>query len=163
MSVMTERAIGNIEIPDFSDLERKIINRLQHGLPMVRHPYAAVAEELGTSEQALLDTLKSLLDRRILSRFGPMFHAGEMGGGLSLVAMRVPEETFDRVVGQVNAFDEVAHNYRREHELNMWFVVATETPEGVDEVLRQIEETTGFPVYNMPKEEEFHVRLHFKI
>jgi hypothetical protein len=25
----------------------------------------------------------------------------------------------------------VAHNYRREHALNMWFVLATETPEGI--------------------------------
>ncbi|TNE82722.1 MAG: Lrp/AsnC family transcriptional regulator [Gammaproteobacteria bacterium] len=163
MSVMTERALGNLERPHFTELERQVINRLQHGMPLERHPYAAIAQELGTSEQALLDTLKSLLDRRILTRFGPMFHAGEMGGGLTLAAMRLPEDDFDRVAAKVNGFDEVAHNYRREHELNMWFVVATEAEERIGEVLQQIEEVTGFPVYNMPKEEEFHVRLHFAV
>ncbi len=66
---------------------------MQTGLPLVRRPYAAVAGELGITEQALLHTLEDLLDRRILTRFGPMFHAGEMGGGLTLAAMRVRSRT----------------------------------------------------------------------
>jgi hypothetical protein len=31
------------------------------------------------------------------------------------------------VLALVNALPQVAHNYRREHTLNMWFVLATET------------------------------------
>ena len=69
-----------------------------------------------------------------------MFHAGEMGGGLTLAAMRIPEADFRRVTEQVNSFPEVAHNYRREHELNMWFVLATETPEGITETIQRIEQ-----------------------
>jgi DNA-binding Lrp family transcriptional regulator len=126
-------------------------------------PYAAVASELGLTEQALLHTLTDLLDRRILTRFGPMFHAGEMGGGLTLAAMRIPENDFEAVTQKVNSFDEVAHNYRREHELNMWFVLATESPEDIPRVIGEIESATGYPVYNMPKEEEFHVHLHFPV
>ena len=57
----------------------------------------------------------------------------------------------------------MAHNYRREHELNMWFVLATETPEGIAETIGRIEALTGYPVYNMPKEQEFHVNLHFEV
>jgi len=149
--------------PRFTEVERAIINRLQTGLPLVHSPYAAVASELGLTEQALLHTLSDLLDRRILTRFGPMFHAGEMGGGLTLAAMRIPEQDFEAVTGKVNSFDEVAHNYRREHELNMWFVLATETPEDIARVIGEIESATGYPVYNMPKEEEFHVHLHFPV
>ena len=104
-----------------------------------------------------------MLDNGTLTRFGPMFHAGEMGGGLTLAAMRIPEEDFANVTEQVNSFPEVAHNYRREHELNMWFVLATETPEGIDETIKRIELLTGYPVYNMPKEQEFHVHLHFEV
>jgi DNA-binding Lrp family transcriptional regulator len=149
--------------PRFTEVERAIINRLQTGLPLVHSPYAAVASELGLTEQALLHTLSDLLDRRILTRFGPMFHAGEMGGGLTLAAMRIPEQDFEAVTEKVNSFDEVAHNYRREHELNMWFVLATETPEDIARVIGEIESATGYPVYNMPKEEEFHVHLHFPV
>src|SRR5690554_6994582 len=132
MSVTAEPAARR-ESPDvalaFTDTEKAIINRLQYGLPLTPSPYRDVAEELGISEQALLDTLKALLANRTLTRFGPMFHAGEMGGGLTLAAMRIPEQDFERVTEQVNSFAEVAHNYRREHELNMWFVLATETPD----------------------------------
>lgn len=147
----------------FTQMDRAVINRLQIGLPLVPSPYAAVADELGMTEQALLHTLQDLLERRVLTRFGPMFHAGEMGGGLTLAAMRIPVQDFDRVTEQVNAFDQVAHNYRREHDLNMWFVLATETPEGIATTIAAIEATTGYPVYNMPKEEEFYVNLHFEV
>lgn len=163
MSATIERPRREAQLPEFTDLEKAVINRLQHGLPLVARPYLAVAEELGISECTLLDTLERLLEERVFTRFGPMFNAGEMGGGLTLAAMRVAEPDFDRVASQVNAFDEVAHNYRREHELNMWFVLATETGEGIAEVIEQIEARTGYPVYNMPKEEEFHVRLHFPV
>lgn len=160
MSAVTERLQA---APEFTEVERAVINRLQAGLPLVHSPYAVVAGELGMTEQALLKTLKDLLDRRILTRFGPMFHAGEMGGGLTLAAMRVPEPEFEKVANAVNSFDEVAHNYRREHDLNMWFVLATEAPEDIIRVIAAIESATGYPVYNMPKEEEFHVHLHFPV
>jgi DNA-binding Lrp family transcriptional regulator len=163
MSAMTERQPDLQADPVFSELERAVINRLQTGLPLVHSPYAAVARELGISEQDLLHTLQDLLDRRVLTRFGPMFHAGEMGGGLTLAALRIPEQDFESVARKVNEFDEVAHNYRREHELNMWFVLATETPEDISRVIADIESATGYTVYNMPKEEEFHVHLHFPV
>lgn len=166
MSATAERRNQAPEAADpvhFTEVERAIINRLQHGLPLTATPYRDVAEELGITEQALLAHLKQLLANKTLTRFGPMFHAGEMGGGLTLAAMRIPEADFDRVTEQVNSFDEVAHNYRREHELNMWFVLATETPEGVAETIGRIEALTGYPVYNMPKEQEFHVHLHFEV
>lgn len=162
MSTTAEQR-SRIEAPDFTPIERAIINRLQTGLPLTRTPYKDVAEEIGMTEQDLLDHLKALLANGTLTRFGPMFHAGEMGGGLTLAAMRIPEHNFERVAEQVNRFDEVAHNYRREHQLNMWFVLATETPEAIADIISQIEDLTGYPVYNMPKEQEFHVHLHFPI
>lgn len=150
-------------VPEFTDTERAIINRLQHGLPLTAAPYRDVAEELGIDEPTLLEHLRAMLADGTLTRFGPMFHAGEMGGGLTLAAMRIPAHDFDRVTDQVNSFEEVAHNYRREHDLNMWFVLATETPEGITETIERIEVITGYPVYNMPKEQEFHVHLHFEV
>ncbi|MGM0981983.1 MAG: Lrp/AsnC family transcriptional regulator [Pseudomonadota bacterium] len=144
-------------------VDRRLINRLQDGLPLVERPYAAVAEELDTTEGDLLYRLERLREGGVLSRFGPMYHAERLGGGLTLAALAVPEADFERVIDAVNAFPEVAHNYRREHELNMWFVLATETPEAIDAAIADIESATGLPVYNMPKEEEFHVRLHLPV
>jgi|SRR5690554_772651 len=162
MSTTTE-ARRQVPIAELSSVEKALINRLQHGLPLVRHPYAAVADELDLSELQVLETVKKLLAEGVLTRFGPMFHAGELGGGLTLAAMCIPEVDFERVTQQVNSFDEVAHNYRREHELNMWFVLATETVGAIQNTIKAIEQATGYPVYNMPKEQEFHVHLHFPV
>lgn len=144
-------------------LDRRIVNRLQDGFPVSERPYAAVAAELGTDEATLIARLQALLDAGILSRFGPMYHAERLGGGLTLAAMAVAPADFERVAGQVNAFPEVAHNYARDHELNMWFVLATETPRRIAAVIREIERVTGYAVYNMPKKEEFFVGLKFTV
>ncbi|MCE8021821.1 AsnC family transcriptional regulator [Halomonas sp. MCCC 1A11036] len=151
------------EPAELDAVDRGIVNRLQNGLPLVESPYAAVAAELSLSEGELLYRLERLLEAGVLSRFGPMYHAERLGGGLTLAALEVPEADFERITALVNAFPEVAHNYRREHRLNMWFVLATETPERIGEVIAAIEAATGLAVFNMPKQEEFHVRLHLPV
>ncbi len=136
-------------------LDRSIINNLQGGFPISDRPYLQVAERLGIGESELIQRLKKMLKKKQLSRFGPLYNAERLGGELSLCAMSIPAEKFDRVSEQVNAFSEVAHNYARDHKFNMWFVLATEKPKGIGETLSKIEEATGYPVYNMPKEREF--------
>ena len=90
-----------------------------------------------------------------------MFQIERMGGAFTLAAMQVPESDFERVTTVVNSLPEVAHNYRREHDFNMWFVLATEMPEGIDKAIANIEAATGLPIYNMPKEKEFFVGARF--
>ncbi len=136
-----------------------IVNRLQDDLPVCERPYAEVAAELGIEEAELLSRLQRLLDERVLTRFGPLYDAERLGGAFSLVAMSVPEDRFEEVAERVNAFPEVAHNYRRDHDFNMWFVLATETPEDIARVNAEITAQTGLPVYDMPKEAEYHLRL----
>ncbi len=118
-----------------------------------------MAQRLGLSEATLLETLQNLLTRRVLTRFGPMFQIERMGGRFVLAALAVPEERFESVAEQVNALPQVAHNYRREHALNMWFVIAAETPAAVDATIARIEEFTGLTVHAFPKEREFFVEM----
>ncbi len=141
------------------ELDKEIINRLQDGFPVCQTPYAHVARELKISEDDLLQRLQLLLDRGILSRFGPMFDAEKMGGALTLAALKVAEEDFANVTELINSFPEVAHNYARKHELNMWFVLATESLEQIERVISQIERKTGLNVYSMPKIKEYYVGL----
>jgi len=139
--------------------DRALINALQGDFPLTREPFAEVAARLGLDEARVIERLQRLLDARVLTRFGPMFQIERMGGAFCLAAMQVPEADFERVAGQVNAFPEVAHNYRREHALNMWFVLATETPDGVATTAARIETETGVPVFQFPKEREFFVEM----
>ncbi len=141
--------------------DKAIINRLQGGLPVCERPYQVMAEQFGIGEDELISRLENLLTQKVLTRFGPMFQIERMGGAFSLAAMKIPEADFERVTAMVNTLPEVAHNYRREHAFNMWFVLATEKPEGIIQAIARIESQTGYPVYNMPKEKEFFVGARF--
>lgn len=139
--------------------DRKLINTLQGDFPLTRTPFADLARSLGLDETELIERVQRLLGARVLTRFGPMFQIERVGGAFCLAAMEVPEERFEEVAGAVNAFAEVAHNYRREHALNMWFVLATEHPEGIAAVSGAIERATGLEVLLFPKEREYFVEM----
>jgi DNA-binding Lrp family transcriptional regulator len=141
------------------EIDRKIINSLQNGFPVCAAPYQEVAGQLGLTEQELIARLKALLDNGTLTRFGPLYNAEQMGGALTLAAVKAPPDRFDEIAGIINSFPEVAHNYVRSHELNMWFVLATEMPEEILETISAIEQQTGLTVYNMPKIKEYFVNL----
>ena len=137
--------------------DRAILNRMQEDLPLTSHPYATVAAELGLSEAKLLSRLRRMKDDRVITRFGPFFDAAAMGGAFCLCAMAVPDEEFETVLTKVNAHPEVAHNYERTHRLNMWFVLATEIPEGIEATADAIERETGISVLRFPKLQEFFI------
>lgn len=80
-----------------------------------------------------------------------------------LAALQAPEERFEEVTALVNALPEVAHNYRREHALNMWFVIGAESPRAAAQAIAHIEADTGLKVYAFPKEKEFFVELRLPL
>lgn len=137
-------------------LDRAIVNQLQGGFPLGERPFLEAAAALGVTENGLLERLSDLLERGVLTRFGPLFDAEKLGGQFSLCAMSVPAQDFERVAALVNAHPEVAHNYEREHRFNMWFVVAAAE---VRPVLDAIERETGYPVMDLPREAEYFIGL----
>jgi siroheme decarboxylase len=176
------------DLPWFDDADARLMQRLHGDFPLVERPFAQVGHELGLSEDEVIERLASLLAHGVLTRFGPLFHIERGGGAFVLAALAVPEARFDAVAELVNAWPEVAHNYRRESAraldaqldtapdggcacaaatgmapLNMWFVVAAETPAAAEAVLRHIEADTGLAVWRFPKEREFKVELKLPI
>jgi len=144
------------------EIDRTIINALQGGFPICDEPYRAAAQQIGLTEADLIARLENMLAAKTLTRFGPLYQIERMGGAFVLAALAVPEADYEQVTEQVNALPEVAHNYRREHALNMWFVLATETPEGIPAAIEKIERATGLKVHAFPKLKEYFVemRLH---
>lgn len=140
-------------------VDRKIINGLQGGLPIASRPYAEAARKLGLEEQDLIERLGRMLAAGTLTRFGPMYNAERMGGAFCLCAVAAPEAQLDEVVALINAHGQVAHNYLRTHRLNIWFVLATETPAEIDTVIAAIEAETGLEVHAFPKLQEFFIGL----
>ena len=162
---------------DLTALDRGIINAFQGGFPVTERPFepaAAALREHGVdvTEAELCDRVRELDEEGILSRFGALVNAEEIGGAASLVAMHAPEDRYDEIADTVNEFTAVAHNYEREHpHLNMWFVVSVadhpdpdkDGNDRVEEVLAEIEAATGQETYNLPKLREFHVGARFLV
>jgi siroheme decarboxylase len=153
MSRSSERASSQV----LDDLDRAIINRLQDGFPLIEHPFLEVANELSCTEHQLIERIERLRSDGVLTRFGPFFDAEAMGGAFCLCAMAVPRERFDAVAEIVNAHPEVAHNYERDHALNMWFVLATERLAGIEQTAAVIQAQTGIEVLQFPKLEEYFI------
>lgn len=150
-------------VPRLGVLARSFINRFQGGFPLAGRPFRTVAAKLGTTEATLISLVERLLADRYLSRFGPLYDAARLGGDVTLAALSAPDEAFAAVAEQVNALPAVAHNYRREHRLNMWFVVAAGSRDGLLQTLQDIEALTGLRVYAFPKAREFYLGLWLRL
>jgi len=149
--------------PVIDDLDRKIINALQGGFPVADDPFGEVAAWFDTDRNNIMNRITALLDKGVLSQFGPLFNTEKMEGAVTLAALQVPDERFEEVTKLVNAHREVAHNYARTHKLNMWFVLATDTPDQITKIIGTIENETGLHVYNYPKQREYFIGLRSEI
>ena len=145
------------------DLDRALINTLQGGFPICERPYAEVAARVGSDEATVIARIDSLLARGLLSRFGPMYHAAQMGGALGLAAMETPPRACERVTEIRSRRRGVGHTSPRDRRLSMWFVLATETPAAQQDTIARIERESGYPVYNMPKIREYFVELKLHV
>ena len=144
-----------------NEVDRNIINQMQEDFPVCSEPFAVLAEQLNIEENELLQRVQFLLDDGTLSLIGPLYNIEKLGGIYCLVAMRIPEHALEKVINTINSYPEVAHNYERTHELNVWFVLATETEAQLEKLLEDIEEKTAYPTYKMPKLDEYYVGLKF--
>jgi siroheme decarboxylase len=140
-----------------------LLERLHGDFPLTAAPFADVAAELALDEADVLARVRRLLDDGVLTRFGPLYQIERAGGCFVLAAMAVPPERFDAVAAQVNALPEVAHNYQREHRLNMWFVIAAESEQQAAAVCARIESLTGLTVIALPKEREYYLELRLPL
>lgn len=142
------------------EFDRALINRLQRGLPLVRRPWQVIAEELGSSSEQVRMRLGELLEQGVLTRFGPLFDIELLGGSFTLAALSVPPSRFAHVTELLAQMPQVAHNYRREHYWNMWFVLACEHGDEIQRCISEIEQRTGLDVLNLPKEKTYGIGLY---
>lgn len=145
-----------------SPLDCALLNRVQKDFPLDSRPFATIAEELGMPEQAVIDRLQALAALGAISRFGAVFKPNVVGAS-TLAAMAVPQDRIEETAAVVNAMPGVNHNYLREHEYNLWFVIiAPDRPE-LDERLSAIQSKTGYPLLDLPMEQSYHIDLGFAL
>lgn len=142
--------------------DQQLLDDFQRDFPLVSRPFAAIGERVGMSEQDVIDAYQRFADERTVSRIGAIIKPGAVGAS-TLAAMAVPLDRLDDVARLVSSYDEVNHNYAREHAFNMWFVVAAPDKAHLDAVLAEITAKTGLAVMNLPILEDFHLDLGFKL
>lgn len=160
---MIKPAFPKSEARALDEVDKRIINALQDGFPICPRPFARVAPSLFLTETELISRIARLRCDGILTRFGPLFQIEAAGGAYCLAALSVPDPLWDRTVEQVNSHIEVAHNYRRDHALNMWFVVAADSTAAINACLLHIERETGLPVLAFPKEREYYLTMKLEV
>lgn len=143
-------------------MEKHLLNDFQHGFPLVPRPYEEIAKKLGTTENIIIEALAELKKQGFISRVGAVFRANSIGAS-TLAAISVPENKLEHVAAIVNEYSEVNHNYKREHQFNLWFVLTARDEHDLNAVLDNIEQRTGYPVMYLPMIEDFHIDLGFDL
>ncbi len=148
---------------DLSALEFALLNRYQRGFPLLPRPFEVLAQQLGSDEPSVIDHLRRLQQRGLVSRVGAVFRPNAIGAS-ALAALAVPPDQLETVADLISALPEVNHNYQREHHYNLWFVVAASSAERLHAALRQIEAICQCgAVLVLPLLEDFHIDLGFDL
>ncbi|SFK74342.1 DNA-binding transcriptional regulator, Lrp family [Halogranum rubrum] len=144
------------------DVDATLIDEYQSGFPVVERPFRVVAEGLGVDESEALERVRRLREYGVFRRFGAVLNPPVIGSS-TLAAVRAPEDRFEEVAAVINDYRQVNHNYRRDHEWNMWFVVTAGSRETRDRILDEIEERTGCAVLNLPMLTDYYIDLEFPV
>jgi len=105
---------AEMPVPDLSDLELAVIRVVQEDLPNVERPFAAQAESIATDEQTLIDTIRSLKERKLMRRFAAVMNHRSAGFKANAMGVwAVPDNRLDEIGPQMATFSAVSHCYRR--------------------------------------------------
>ncbi|MCW8830749.1 MAG: Lrp/AsnC family transcriptional regulator [Gammaproteobacteria bacterium] len=144
------------------DLTEKLLNDFQRNFPLNPMPFEQIAIALNTSTEVVIEKLKELQAKGAVSRVGPVFSPNTVGVS-TLAAMAVPADKLEQVAEQVNSYEQVNHNYEREHKFNLWFVATADNHDTLQNTLNNIEKQTGHKVLSLPLLKEYHIDLGFRM
>lgn len=137
-----------------SRLDKDIIRRLQEELPVERQPYKTISEELGITEEVLLNRIHYLQDSKIIRRLGAILYHRKAGFTFNaMVVWAVPHERCDEVGGLMASSDRVSHCYKRaacaNWPYNMYTMVHGHSSGECEEIASGISKETGIDEYEI--------------
>ena len=146
------------------DTDKKILNAIQSDFPLVSRPYLELGQELGLSEDDVLERVQRLKEKGVIRRIGGNFHSSRLDFASTLCAAKVPEEEIDHFVEIVNRYPGVTHNYLRNHDYNIWFTFIAQDMATIEDSLRKISAETGATeIRNLPAVKTFKIKVDFEI
>ena len=144
------------------ETDARLIDEYQSGFPVRERPFEAVADDLDTTPEDVLDRVRRLREAGVFRRFGAVLNPPVIGSS-TLAAVQAPEDRFDEVADVINGYRQVNHNYERAHDWNQWFVVTAGSRERRDDILADIEARTGCEVLNLPMLTDYYIDLEFPV
>ncbi len=146
------------------DVDRKILNIIQTGFPLVTEPYDELANAVGETNEEVMDRVRRLKTDGVIRRIGATFDSSKLGYTSTLCAAEVAPENIDVFTEVVNSFDNVTHNYLREDRFNVWFTVIAESAERIEQIIEEIKSKTGVAnIMNLPAIRMFKVKVNFQL
>lgn len=124
-------------------IDHKILNLIQTAFPLDTEPYRWIGEQTGVTQEEAFNRVRILKESGIIRRIGAVFDPKKLGFVSTLCAARVPEEKLKGFVKLVNTYPGVTHNYRRNHDYNVWFTVIAVGEDELNRFLDEIREKTG--------------------
>jgi DNA-binding Lrp family transcriptional regulator len=144
------------------ETDKTILNIIQTDFPVDTKPFTLLAKRVGIGEDEVLKRVKKLKETGIIRRMGAVFDTRKLGFASTLCAARVSEEKLKKFVAIVNSYPGVTHNYRRNHEYNVWFTFMASTEEEIKQSLMEISKKTGITdILNMPAKRNFKIDVSF--
>lgn len=151
-------------MPRFDKQDKIILNRIQSDFPVASRPFLVIAEDLGLTEDAVIESVRRLKDADIIRRIGGNIVPGKIGFVSTLCAARVPVDKIDEFARVVNQFPGVTHNYQRDDAYNIWFTFIAPSMTDIEENLKDISRTTGITdILNLPATHVYKIKAHFDI
>ena len=146
------------------DTDRRILNWIQSKFPIARRPYKKIGEDLGLTEDQVIERIRRLKEQDIIRRIGGNFVPEKVGFVSTLCAAKVPEDRIDQFAEIVNRYPGVTHNYQRENDYNIWFTFIAPSMAEIEENLNQISRETGIKdILNLPATRVFKIKAKFTV
>ena len=109
-----------------SELDTRLLNLVQEGVPLTPRPFAEMAQALETQEATVIDRLVSLRkDPPVIRQISAIFDSKALGYKTTLVACRIDPARLDEAAAIINQHPGVTHNYKRTHDFNLWYTLAS--------------------------------------
>lgn len=145
------------------EIDKKILNLIQEEFPLTERPFAAIGKKVGIGEREAVKRVKTLKEKGIIRRIGPILERKKLGYVSVLCGVHVDGNAITEVAGEINGLAGVTHNYEREGDLNLWFTITKKTVEEIDRALSDLEKAHGLKVYRFPEKKMFKIKTYFPL
>ena len=146
------------------EVDRRILNLIQTELPVAPRPFREIGDRLGLSEEEVLRRVRAMKTSGVIRRIGASFDSRKLGFFSTLCAAKVPREKSERFNRVINAYPGVTHNYRRNHDYNVWFTFIGESEGAVNRSIETIAREAGVSgIVSLPARKTFKIRVNFAL